>query len=279
MKALSRVVCGVLVLAVVLTGSNAYAQRAQFYVLDGFGGVHAGGGAAPVGGIPYFGFDIAKGIAYIPAAAGDGVVVLDGFGGVHPSTSLGAVAPVTPYFGFNIARAITYRNIPPRAVASSGYVSITVLSTTSSTFTLLQSVQITAPDDGFLLVTGSALVACNTGNVADEEVAQISVNVDATTQPPALNFQGYASFPSCATAASTLATNNQTLTHLFPVDAGIHTVNLLGRRHDAVGTGGIRILGRTISAVFIDHGSTGISAPDAPLPPGHNPLSPSGFER
>src|SRR5205085_1048881 len=56
--------------------------RAGGYVLDGFGGIHAFGGAPPVTATGYWpGRDIARGIALRP----DGVsgYVLDGWGGIH----------------------------------------------------------------------------------------------------------------------------------------------------------------------------------------------------
>lgn len=53
--------------ALVIVAINVDAQSAQYYVLDGFGGVHAGGGAAAIApATPYFGFDVAQDIAYLP---------------------------------------------------------------------------------------------------------------------------------------------------------------------------------------------------------------------
>jgi hypothetical protein len=95
-------------------------QQASYYVLDGFGGVHAGGGAPAIPGTPYFGFDIAKGIAYAPGASGNGIMVLDGFGGVHRVGLGSAVAP-TPYFGFNIAHRQQRRDCSHHSVHQLGY--------------------------------------------------------------------------------------------------------------------------------------------------------------
>jgi hypothetical protein len=97
-----------------LTGAASFAQQTGYYVLDGFGGVHAGGGAPAVfPQTPYFGFDIAKDIVYVPDGnlEHDGILVLDGFGGVHAGGAIKSdpIGPPTPYFGFNVARAITAR--------------------------------------------------------------------------------------------------------------------------------------------------------------------------
>ncbi len=95
----------------------ASAQHAEYYVLDGNGGVHAGGGAPVIfPAPPYFGFDVAVDITVVPSdgdpADGDGVLVLDSFGGVHVGGTLAVDPPPvdTPYFGFDIARAIVHRN-------------------------------------------------------------------------------------------------------------------------------------------------------------------------
>ncbi len=75
------------------------------YVLDGWGGVHAFGGAPA---LPYNGYwvgwDIARGIALNPD--GKGGYVLDGFGGLH---RFGNAAPVTAsayWSGSDIARGV-----------------------------------------------------------------------------------------------------------------------------------------------------------------------------
>ncbi|MCP4871610.1 MAG: hypothetical protein GY898_23115 [Proteobacteria bacterium] len=84
---------------------GAEAQSPPFYVLDGFGGVHAGNGA-PVISPPstYFGFDIAESIAVLPS--GTGYFVLDGFGGVHAGGGALVTGPV-PFFGWDIARDLS----------------------------------------------------------------------------------------------------------------------------------------------------------------------------
>ncbi len=70
------------------------------YLLDGFGGFHYGGGAAPLSPLtPYFGFDIARDVEF----AATGFYVLDGVGGVHAGGGAPAPSPLTPYFGFDAA--------------------------------------------------------------------------------------------------------------------------------------------------------------------------------
>lgn len=89
-----------LVAAAVSVAGSALAQ-AGYYVLDGFGGVHAGGGATPIGAPwPYFGFDIARDIEVF--APGQ-IYILDGYGGVHAAGGAPVMLPSTPYFGFDIA--------------------------------------------------------------------------------------------------------------------------------------------------------------------------------
>jgi hypothetical protein len=180
-------------------------------------------------------------------------MVLDGFGGVH-RVGLGTAVAPTPYFGFNIARAITYRNVPPRAANDFGSTVINL--TTSVAHTIIESVAITAPDDGFLLVLGSAFMGC-VGDASNTLGARLTINVDATTEPATIAGLGIATWPDCTPAPSLIQTDNQTLTHLFPVTAGAHTVNLLARKSG--GTGGLRVLARSLTAVFIDHNGLGSS--------------------
>jgi hypothetical protein len=89
-----------------LMAAHAYpsGKKVPYYMLDGFGGVHAGDGAAsPVGMPPYFGFDIARDIAMTGASKG---LVLDGLGGVHAFGGEAAPTGSPPYFGFDVAEAI-----------------------------------------------------------------------------------------------------------------------------------------------------------------------------
>jgi subtilisin family serine protease len=74
------------------------------YVLDGWGGLHAFGGAPPASGPYWPGWDIARGVALHPNGGG---YVLDGRGGVHRFGGAPAVSG-TPYWpDWDIARAIT----------------------------------------------------------------------------------------------------------------------------------------------------------------------------
>ncbi len=254
MKFTCRLLGALAVLVVIMFATNSYAHHGQYYVLDGFGGVHAGGGAAaPPAGIPYFGFDIAKDIAYIPSSTGDGIMVLDGFGGVH--TAGLSVAFPTPYFGFDIARAIAYRNIPPRAAGTSGSSIVDIAASGSNQ--VLETVAITAPDDGWIFVVGTSYISCLTAAPSDL-AAKLDVNIDSTSD--SIFSSGIAVWDDCNRGGGLyLGTQNQTVTFLFPVTAGAHTVNLLARKLGGAGTA--RYLGRTLTAIFIDHDAVGASLP------------------
>ncbi len=109
------VVLGMVALLLVLAVEPVVAQQSGYYVLDGLGGVHAGGGAPAVfPQTPYFGFDAAEDIVYIPPGSSglSGVLVLDAFGGVWAGGGIsgGSLAPATPYFGFDIARGIAAKS-------------------------------------------------------------------------------------------------------------------------------------------------------------------------
>jgi hypothetical protein len=86
------------------------------FALDGFGGIHPWGSAAPLPqAVSWPGWDIARGVA----VQGDdgGGYVLDGFGGVHPFGSARPVTATAYWPGWDIARGIALR---PDGV--SGYV-------------------------------------------------------------------------------------------------------------------------------------------------------------
>ncbi len=89
------------------------------WVVDGWGGIHAFGGAPlyALGAGDYFtGWDIARGIAAIPA----GGFVVDGFGGLH---KFGTVIKPSPNFywpGWDIANGVVQN--PCDATGNSGYV-------------------------------------------------------------------------------------------------------------------------------------------------------------
>lgn len=237
--------------------SAAWAQHAQYYVLDAFGGVHAGDGAPAISPpTPYFGFDVAADIDYIPvgtnSAVGDGIIVLDDFGGVHSGGALASDPPVspTPYFGFDAARAIVYRDIPTRASwAAAGPTTLTL-----SSFVPFLSTVLVAPDDGFLLVSASANVVC--GAAPGDTTAHVTLNVDSTTLD--LNLQNYiVGFSDCSDLPPGVGLLGApvSLTRLYPVAAGSHTVNFLGRK--VGGTVDPGIVGASLTAVFIDQDGTG----------------------
>jgi len=78
-------------------------------VLDKFGGLHPFGGPVTTTGGAYFGWDIARDIAFLPT--GTGGYVLDGYGGFHPFGVNGGVAPPNPsgatyWGGWDIARRL-----------------------------------------------------------------------------------------------------------------------------------------------------------------------------
>ncbi len=248
-------------IAAVAWANTAASQHADYYVLDGFGGVHAGGGAPTVSPAPpYFGFDIARAIEYVAvgtgAATGNGLLVLDGFGGVHSAGALASDPPSgpTPYFGFDIVRGLTLRNVPPRGAGNTESLSGGVSSTT---FVVLSTTTIRAPDDGFLLVIGSANSFCNGSG---DSAAELNMNVDSTSADSSLT-NYYVSFPDCSITGGTLTPNeNIAITKLYPVAAGAHTVNLLGRK--VGGTQDPLFDAKSIVALFVDRDALGASSVD-----------------
>ncbi len=72
-----------------------------FYVIDGFGGVHAGGASPPLTPpTPYWQTDVGVDLELAPT----GAYVLDALGGVHAGGGAPVITPATPYFGFAAAR-------------------------------------------------------------------------------------------------------------------------------------------------------------------------------
>lgn len=245
-------------------------NHAPHYVLDAFGGVHAAGGApAIVPATPYFGFDVAASIEYIPigtaAASGDGILVLDKWGGVHRGGALASNPPssTTPYFGFDAARDIVFRDVPPRIVAASA-TTVVDLDTVSAAYTTLASATIYAPTSGFLHVIGRSYMAC-LGSAGENLIAILSANVDATGPGPSV-FQGRASWSDCALVAATFSpSRNQTVSFVIHVTAGSHTVNLLGRK--VSGTGDVRFADGTLVVQFVAQDSHGqITMPEPEVP-------------
>ncbi len=84
----------------------AVSEAGKGYILDGFGGLHPFGGAPALAGLPYFGWDIARGIVTTPD--GGGGYTIDGFGGVHRFGSAPAIAaPPNAYWpGRDIGKGI-----------------------------------------------------------------------------------------------------------------------------------------------------------------------------
>lgn len=262
-------------LAIVILAAGALPARAQnhapHYVLDAFGGVHAAGGApAIVPATPYFGFDVATSIEYIPigtaAASGDGILVLDKWGGVHRGGALVANPPSgsTPYFGFDAARDIVFRDVPPRIVSAAETVRVD-LATATGSFTTLASATIYAPTSGFLHVTGRSFMAC-TGGPGTDLIGELSANVDSTGPGPN-RLQGWATWTDCAYAFVYFPSQNQTVSFVIHVAAGQHTVNLLGRKE--AGTGDLRFVDRTLVVQFVaqdSHGQITMPEPAVPTP-------------
>ena len=97
--------CSLVLAGIVFSGifaDLAGAQQGHHYVLDAYGGIHAGGGAPALNpGTPYFGFDVAVDLEF---AAGFGFYVLDAFGGIHAGGGAPAMSPATSYFGVDHAR-------------------------------------------------------------------------------------------------------------------------------------------------------------------------------
>ena len=107
----------VLALAIViasLTPGHTRASISGYYVLDAFGGVHAGGGAAALlPATPYFGFPIARDLELWfecswPTCWLAGYYVLDGFGGLHTAGTAPPVSPPLPYFASDVAEDFEY---------------------------------------------------------------------------------------------------------------------------------------------------------------------------
>jgi hypothetical protein len=208
--------------------------------------VHAGAGAPGISpGTPYFGFDIAKDIAYV-ASTGSSVLVLDGFGGVHRGGPVIPNAPITPYFGFNIARAIAPRTIPPRlgfTSANQGNQEVT-----STTNVVIVSTALTAPDDGYVLVLGNASMGSN--SAPDVAKAHVCLGVDSTACADSIERE--------VTIRSLLMNGgfaSVAVSQAVFVNAGAHTFNLLVRKADAAGQ--VEYFDPTIVAVFVDHDGVG----------------------
>jgi hypothetical protein len=227
-------------------------NHAEHYVLDGFGGVHAGGGAPVISpATPYFGFDVAADLEFVAvgtaAATGNGLLVLDKFGGVHRGGALVAQPPggATPYFGFNVARAISLRDVPTRANGVHNGAPTTV---TSFSYVELVSASMRAPDDGVLVVTASASLSCS-GTGSSRMDFSVALN---GTEPPGFLRQQH-SIPDCSPSDL----RGAAITYVFPVTAGNHVVRAVGRH--VLGAVSPAFSDRTISVVYVDRNANGSS--------------------
>jgi hypothetical protein len=242
---------GVLATVLFFVSIPAMAQYFPFYVLDGYGGVHAGGGAVAITpATPYFGWDIAKAIEYVSvgyssSAYGDGLIVLDGYGGVHKG---GALAPVsvaaTPYFGWNIARDLTMRLIPPRVTSSTSVHG--PYNFTSTSYTLIAGpAYIYAPDDGYVTLCASAVVQNATVNTV---AAQYGFSMDEYSSTLA-DFRGYEDIQSTSTETITL---NQT----YFMPAGSHYFCFVLRLPSG---GTVKYEHTSLSVIYVDQSNSGYS--------------------
>jgi hypothetical protein len=248
-------------LSSVLFATNGFSTHGQYYVLDGFGGVHAGNGAPAISpATPYFGFNVARDIAYIPVgsstgSAGDGILVLDGFGGVHAGGALvgEGVVSGTPYFGFDIAQAIVYRNIPPRI---SGVATATInTEVTSATYVSILSTTLRAPDNGFVFVDCNMSMGNNGSAIS---LARIGIGVDSLANTD--SFSGHAIHMEPVPADSF---RSESVSRTVPVSAGLHTFHCLVFKASGGVNGQVLYYDPSITAIYIDQGGTGISAPEA----------------
>ena len=232
----------------ILVMAEGIQAQVQYYVLDGFGGVHAGNGAAAISpATPYFGFDIATDIAYAPGFTSDGILVLDGFGGVHPGGGLlGLVASDTPYFGFRVAQAIAYRNIPPR-LGFSVQNSAGPEPIDSQNYFALRSTTINAPNDGFVLVM--CTIEISIPSTEARGFARFAVGVDALDETLMMGWT-----TRLESGVLFEPTFPQTWQQTVVVSAGAHSVHCLAR-----GDGRLTSEDPSLTAIFIDHNSSGSS--------------------
>ena len=241
-------------LFVLLCCTALFAQYAGFYVLDGYGGVHVGGGAAAISpSTPYFGWDIARDIAFIPVAYsdsihGDGFLVLDGFGGIHRGGKLASISVTSsPYFGWDIARAMAFRNIDGQAygTSSSSYVDIT----TSTWTTLLGPINMVLPDAGYVIVTAVCSVNDPSGSGYDI-AAQIGIGVNSTTSPDTSSIR-YCTLKGADTVGSLYPAAVLTARELFYFSgSGTQRFYFLANRYG--GTGTVRVYRYSLDAVYFN---------------------------
>lgn len=161
------------------------------YVLDGFGGVHAMGGASALSpATTYFGFDVARAIRM--TTDGKGYYVLDGFGGLHAGGTATAISPAPPYFGFDVARDMSLVRPPFEMIASapnllntngSGTVFRQVFASLAGA--ALKNVELLFPIDclvqNYQVVADRAMVGTEsfTVNIMDDGVSVVSCTVSS----------------------------------------------------------------------------------------------------
>jgi hypothetical protein len=244
------------------------AQYFGYYVLDGFGGVHRGGGAPAITpGTPYFGWDIAKAIEYVPVGYSDktyghGLMVLDGYGGVHLGGALKGVTPAiptTPYFGWNIARDIASISVPPRAGGTYSTGGGTI---TSNTFVVISSIEIVLPDDGFVFISGG-FTAYNTSQMYQSRV-WLGFGVDNSSSPYGGVLAG-SNLPPMSLGSYLVAQVEKSLM-VFVSSAGRHSFYLLARK-DETAYGIVLYQHPTLSAIYVDQAGDGFSSLSANLQP------------
>jgi hypothetical protein len=246
--------CGVFLL---LLSSPSFSQIVPFYVLDGYGGVHAGGGAVAITpSTPYFGWDIAKSIEYVAVGFstetyGDGYLVLDGYGGIHQGGKLYTIPlSKTPYWGWDIARSITARIIPPRA----DYITIhnsDNLEVTSTSYVAIQSLDLYLPDDGYVLLTGTCSLGNNGTAVSD---ARVALGVDTLTALD--DIEAEIQIPDDINHGHSW--QNLTRSQMTFCTPGLHTFYFLIKK---VGTSGkVEYFDSHLNVIYIDQNYYGYSA-------------------
>jgi len=260
-KKLSLLCLGIGVL--LLLSSPSFGQYWPYYVLDGYGGIHSGGGAATISpNTPYFGWDIARAIQYAPVGYsssyyGHGILVLDGYGGIHQGGALSALSvSKTPYFGWDIARDMALRLIPPKANYSS--YSCSNVEVTSTSYISMRSTYLYLPDDGYVLITGSTSMGNNDGT--NYAIARVAIGVDEATALDSIEAE--VGLPA---HASNLNWWPVTKSQMAFCSAGYHVFYFLVKKTG--GTGQVLYFDPTISAIYIDMSYAGYSEkPDVATP-------------
>lgn len=262
LKKLSLLFLGIGVL--LLLSSPSFGQYWPYYVLDGYGGIHSGGGAATISPkTPYFGWDIARAIQYVPVGYtstyyGHGILVLDGYGGIHQGGELSALSvSKTPYFGWDIARDMALRLIPPKANYSS--YSCGNVTVTSTSYISMRSTYLYLPDDGYVFISGS--VSMGNNDTTNDSHCRVAIGVDSsTTELHSIESE------ECFVAKSNMH-NWRTVTksQMAFCTAGYHTFYFIVKKSGT--SGQVLYFDPTISAIYIDMSCVGYSEkPDVSTP-------------